>query len=225
MFMNLRITLTRALLAILAAGVLSSCTTSVSLKETWKSPEAPATVYRKLLVMGISPNPSLRETFENILTTTLREHGVEAVRSYTLIKDLNKFNSSELQGLAREAGADGVIITRGISKEEHVNYQYAMGTVERKTVVYEDAQPDSSTTIVMSGIGIAPRETDIESADLLTRLFDVRSDRQVWLAKSSLYEAEDRAGACWRLSALLVKALSEDHLIEINSREFHIPSL
>jgi len=222
--MSLQVKVLRALLALLLTGYITSCTTHVSIRETWRSPEAPATTYKKLLVIGISPNNSLRETFENILTETLREHGVEAVRSYTLIKDLSKFDSSQLQMLAREAGADAVIITRGISKGEHANYQYAMGTVERKTVVYEDAQPDSSTTIVMSGIGIAPRETDIESAELLTRLFDAQTDKQVWLARSSLYEAEDRAGACWRLSAQLVKALSKDHMIEINSKKFHIPS-
>jgi len=223
--MTLQVKVIRALLALLLTGLITSCTTHVSLKETWRSPEAPAKPYKKLLVMGISPNNSLRETFENIFAETLTEHGVEAVRSYTLIKDLNKFDSAQLRALAREAGADGVIITRGISKEEHANYQYAMGTVERKTVVYEDTQPDSSSAIVMSGIGIAPRETDIEQAELLTRMFDAQSDKQVWLARSSLYEAEDRAGACWRLSAELVKAMSKDHMIEINSKEFHIPSL
>jgi hypothetical protein len=223
--MSLQVKVTRAVLALLLAGLITSCTTHVSLRDTWRSPEAPETTYKKLLVMGISPNNSLRETFENILAETLREHGVEAVRSYTLIKDLNKFDTNELQGVAREVGADAVIITRGISKSEHVNYQYAMGTVERRTVVYEDNQPDSSSAVVMSAVGIAPRQTDIEQAELLTRMFDVQSKNQVWLARSSLYEAEDRAGACWRLSALLVKALSEDHMIEINSEEFHIPSL
>jgi hypothetical protein len=222
--MSLQVTVTRALLVLILAGFITSCTTHVSLRETWRSPEASSKTYKKLLVMGISPNNNLRETFENILAETLQEHGVEAVRSYTLIKNLNKFDSSQLQMLAREAGADAVIITRGISKSEHANYQYAMGTVERKTVVYEDTQPDSSSVIVMSAIGIAPRETDIEQAELLTRLFDAQSDKQIWLARSSLYEAEDRAGACWRLSALLVKALSKDHIIEINSEEFRIPS-
>jgi len=223
--MSLQVKVIRALLALLLAGFITSCTTHVSLRETWRSPEASSKTYKKLLVMGISPNNSLRETFENILTETLQEHGVEAVRSYTLIKDLNKFDSTQLQVLARDVGADAVIITRGISKSEHANYQYAMGTVERKTVIYEDTQPDSSSAIVMSAVGIAPRETDIEQAELLTRLFDAQSDKQVWLARSSLYEAEDRAGACWRLSALLVKALSKDHMIEINSEEFRIPSL
>lgn len=100
-----------------------------------------------------------------------------------------------------------------------------MITFERKTVVYEDVQPDSLTTILMRSIGIAPHETDFESADLLTRMFYAQSDKQVYLVCSSLYEVEDRAGACWRLSAQLVKALSKGHMIEINSKEFHIPSL
>lgn len=200
-------------MAFLAAGLFAACTTA-SIENTWKSPEAPAAVYRKLLVVGVANDVNVRRTFENIFVETLRKQGVAAVASYTLLPDIKKADRTSLQEVALQAGTDAVIITRGLSKSERANYQYGTGQLQQRTVVMQESGPDSSTTIVMSAVGIAPRETDFELVTMQTRFFDTASASLLWSALSNVSETGRRADACWKLADLLVKAMHKDQLIE-----------
>lgn len=213
------------LACLLMAILLGACASSVTIEKSWRAEQAPAVVYKKLLVVAATHDSDLRETFENILAETLQDHGVAAVRSYQLVDDLNKADVQQLQALAEQLGADAVVITRGISDKDHIDYQYSTGTLENRTFEEEKTGPDSSETIAMSAVGIAPRETDFEEAILRTRLFDATSAKLVWSATSKIIDAGRRADACWDLSAKLVKALGRDHVIEINATKFQHPSL
>ena len=214
--------ISKVVLGLLLVGMLSSCAT-VSLKETWRDPEASAATYKKLLVIAVSPNKSLRQSLENIFAETLRDHGVAAISSHTLISDLSKADRAKIQDLAQQSGADAVVITRVLSKSEHTSYRLATGHVQHRTVVMK---PNSSTTIAMSAVGIVSGEMDSVGATLETRFFDSASAKLVWSALSSAGGPDnERIDVCWKLSALLTKALNKEALIEINSKEFHQPSL
>lgn len=204
--------LCRMIMTFLVAGLLTACTTA-SIQDTWRSPEAPATVYRKLLVVGVANDVNVRRTFENIFVETLRKQGVEAVPSYTLLPDINKADRTLLQEAALKAGTDAVIITRGLSKAERTNYQYGTGTLQQRTAVMQESGPDSSTTVVMSAVGIAPRETNFELVTMQTRFFDTASATLLWSALSHVSETGRRADACWKLAELLGKAMQKDRLI------------
>jgi hypothetical protein len=206
--------------------IVSCASSSVSIKDTWRSPDAPPTSYKKLLVVGVTANHNLRESFENIFSETLSEHGVEAVPSHKLVSDLTKADHLKLKELAEQSGADAVVITRVLSKSEHTSYMLATGHVEARTVVETKSDGNSSTTIAMSAVGFSPGEMDSEGATLQTRLFDATSTKLVWSAMSHAAGADnDKIDVCWQLSALLTKALSKDALIEINPKEFHQPKL
>jgi hypothetical protein len=217
-----KFTITKILLLLLVPGLLTSCAPA-SLKKTWRNPEAPAISYRKLLVVGVANDDNVRRMFEDIFVETLNENGVAAVPSHTLESDLDKADRARLQELAGKTSADAVVITRPLAKSERTNYQYATGTLEERTEVEKKSGPDSSTTIVMSAVGIAAHETDFELATLQTHFFDAADARLVWSAQSSISESGDRADACWKLSALLVEALGKARVIEISGGKFHEP--
>ncbi len=214
----------RSMLTLLAAGVLSSCTTA-SLEESWRNPETPAAPYRKLLVIGITQQSELRRSFENIFSETLREHGVAAVQSYTLIGDLGEADQAQIQALAQQAAADAVVVTRVLSKSEHTSYRLATGSIQHRTIVMHEAGPTSSTTIAMSAVGIVPGEMDSLGASLETRFFDTATASLVW---SSLVRVavpdNEKINVCWKISALLVKALGKDRMVELNEAKFRQPS-
>jgi len=210
--MKMNSKLGRMLMTLLVAGLFTACTTA-SIEDTWRSPEASATVYRKLLVVGVANDVNMRRTFENIFVETLRKQGVDAVQSYTLLPDIKKADRTQLQEAALKAGTDAAVITRGLSKAERTNYQYGTGQLQQRTVVMQESGPDSSTTVVMSAVGIAPHETDFELVTLQTRFFDTASATLLWSALSNVSETGRRADACWKLSDLLVKAMQKDRLI------------
>jgi len=210
----------------MAIYLVSCASYSVSIKETWRAPDAPTKTYKKLLVVGITANHNLRESFENIFAETLRKHGVAAERSYMLLSNLSKADHIKIKELAEQSGADAVVITRVLSKSEHTNYILATGHVEQRTVVESKSNGNSSTTIAMSAVGFSPGEMDAEGATLQTRFFDAASTDLVWSAMSHAAGADnDKVDVCWQLSALLTQALSKDHLIEINAKAFHKPKV
>ena len=219
---RMKFTIAKIILVLLVPGLLTSCATA-SIKQTWRNPEAPAITYRKLLVVGVANDDNVRRMFEDIFVETLHENGVAAVPSHTLISDLDKADRTQLQELARKASADAVVITRALSKSERTNYQYSTGQLEERTAVVEKSGPDSSTTIAMSAVGIAARETDFELAAVQTQFFNAADARLVWSAQSSISESGGRPDACWELSALLVKALGKDHVINFPGGKFHQP--
>lgn len=216
----------KILLTLLLSGLLMSCSTIVSIKDTKLETEAPSISYKKLLVIGITSHPNLRKAFENIFTETLNDHGVAAVRSHDLVIDLHKADHIKIKELARQVGADGVVITRVLSKSEHTSYKLSTGHVEYRTVAETTTTANTSTTVAMSGVGIVAGEMDSEGATLQTRLFDATSANLVWTAMShAAGSGNDQIDVCWKLSALLTKALSQDRLIVINNRKFKQPSL
>jgi hypothetical protein len=211
---------------ILIGMLLGGCASYAHVTKTWQSPEAQATTYHKLLVIGITKEPDLRQSFENIFAETLRDHGVAAEPSYEKVPDLGNTDHLQIQTLAKGFGADGVIITRVLTKSENTEYLLASGHVEQRTVIEGTSNGNSSAALVMSGVGIVPGEMDSAGAKLETTLFDVASKKPVWSALISAAGSDnERMDVVWELSNNLTKALSKDHMIEINSKEFHIPSL
>ena len=217
--------LTRGLLILLITAFAGGCIAPVKLKDAWRDPQAPPTVYKKLLVIAVAHNRDLREMIENISVTMLDEHGVAAIASHRLIGDLKQADARVIQALAQSVGADAVVVTHAISKTEHTDYRYFDGTLQARTAVVVEQAGNSSSVLAMSAVGIAPRETDFVQGYLQTRFFDVDSAKLVWLAHSSVTSDGNRGDACWEFSILLTRALAKDNLIAINDREFKKPSL
>jgi hypothetical protein len=68
------------LMTLLVAGLFTACTTA-SIQDTWRSPEAPATVYRKLLVVGVANDVNMRRLFENIFVEKVVSPHVAVLRT------------------------------------------------------------------------------------------------------------------------------------------------
>ena len=221
----MKMAVARVFLILFITVFASGCIAPVRLKDAWRDPQAPPTVYKKLLVVMVAHNRDLREMLENISVTTLDEHGVAAVQSHRLIGDLKQDDAKPIQALSQSVGADAVVVTHAISKSEHTDYRYFDGTLQARTVVVAEQNENSTSVLAMSAVGIAPRETDFVHGYLQTRLFDVASAKLVWLAHSSVISDGNRGDACWEFSMLLAKALAKDKLITINDREFKKPSL
>jgi hypothetical protein len=214
----------KACTALLLTVLLAACAAHVKIEDSWRNATVPAKTYKKLLVVAVTPKSDLRQLFENILTETLRGSGVEALPSYPLLADLKQADKPKLQAMALAAGADAVIITHGLTKEEHTSYRYFGGTLQERTAVMTSADADSTTVIAMSAVGIAPLESDFVKGTLMTKFFDTASTDMVWSALSEVITDGRRADACWDFSGLLTRALGKEHLIAV-TREFRRPEL
>ena len=206
-------------------ALLAACASHVKVENSWRNTGVPEATYKKVLVVGITQNKPMRELFENILTETLNDHGVTAVASHTLLADLGKADKVQLQTVARAVGADAVLITQGLSKSENTSVRYFGGSIQERTAEMFSADENSSTTVFMSAVGIAPLETDFTKGSLQTRLFKAASAEMAWSALVNFVNDGRKADACWDFSNQLTQALAKDRLIEINDRSFKKPSL
>jgi hypothetical protein len=104
-------------LALAVAG-LTACAASTKIVNQWVSPDYTSPRFRKIMVIGVSKQPSIRRTFEDEFVTQLKAAGVEAVPSYLYISEDGQVEESRLQAAVKQASADAVIITRLVRVEK-----------------------------------------------------------------------------------------------------------
>jgi len=103
--------------AALTALLLGGCA-STSLVNQWKAPDYTGGPMRKVLVVGVTKQPSLRRVFEDEFAARLEAAGVNAVPSYTVIKEDGQADEAVLESAVQGLGADGVLVTRLVNKEQ-----------------------------------------------------------------------------------------------------------
>ena len=109
----------------------------------------------RFLVINTLPT---RRVFEDTLVQALKDRGIDAVASYLVIPDLPVSYEDVLASLAKEAGADTVLINRYVNREME-----DVGLGESVYITYINAQTDvydmKSNKLVFS----ASTETRIKS--------------------------------------------------------------
>jgi len=105
-------------LAIAVAMGFTGCAASTKIVNQWVSPDYASPHFRKIMVIGVSKQPSIRRTFEDEFVKQLKATGVEAVPSYLYIPEDGQVDEDRLQAAVKQANADGVIITRLVRVEK-----------------------------------------------------------------------------------------------------------
>jgi hypothetical protein len=91
--------------------LLAACA-STTLSNSWVNPEYKGPPLKKVMVVGVSSQPALRRTFEDEIVEELKAVGVEAVASYNYIPDDGKAEEARVSAAVKDAGVQGVLITR-----------------------------------------------------------------------------------------------------------------
>ena len=99
-------------LTIAVALSVAGCAASTKIVNQWTSPDYTSPRFKKIMVIGVSTQPSIRRTFEDEFVTKLKAAGIEALPSYLYIPEDGQVDESRLQAAVKQAGADAVIITR-----------------------------------------------------------------------------------------------------------------
>jgi hypothetical protein len=100
----------KAVLSLVALAVVACAATQLT--NSWTSPEYKGPPLKKILVVGVSNQPALRRNFEDEFVKDLKAAGVDAVASYNFIPEGGKAEEARVNQAVKDAGADGVLITR-----------------------------------------------------------------------------------------------------------------
>lgn len=151
----------------LAFGALGCASTQIV--NQWRNPDYVSPRFNRVMVIGVSNQPSIRRTFEDELVARLKEAGVDALPSYRYIPEDGQVDEARLRQAVAEANADAVIITRLI------------GTERRTTVT-----PGPYYSAPVLSLGIYPGY----SAAWLGYYEPIRiSQYDVYISETSMYDA------------------------------------
>jgi hypothetical protein len=113
---------------LLLAVLLGACA-STSLVNQWKSPDYSGGPVRKVMVVGVAKQPSVRRVFEDEFAAKLKAAGVEAIPSYTQIGEDAQADPAVIESIVAKLGADGVLITRLVKQEKQTQVSGYYGPV------------------------------------------------------------------------------------------------
>ena len=203
-------TLRIALLATALAAALCGCATT-KLTNSWKDPQYQAGPVKKIMVVGISTQASVRRTFEDTFARMLKADGVEAVPSHTLIPEDGQIAEERMRAAVEQAGADSVLISR---------------MVEKKTeVLITPAEPMLPTYGMMrhgyygyySGAWLGYYEpATVQQYNYIvaeTTLFVADSPQPVWSGTTRTVESDDIGPATEGFAKPVIAALKKEGLI------------
>jgi hypothetical protein len=111
---------------LVAISVILTLTPALSTKlvTSWKNPSYGGQRFTKVLVLGVSQNPSVRADFEDALSEKVSRPGVEAVPGNTILlrPESTQLDLAYLKTQIRDNKIDAVIMSRLIKDEKQVTY-------------------------------------------------------------------------------------------------------
>jgi hypothetical protein len=91
---------------------------ATELVNQWSNPAYTAPSFKRVMVIAVSKQPTIRRNFEDAFVAQLKAAGVDAVPSYQYIPDEGQVEEGQLNKAVLAAGADAALITRLLRKEQ-----------------------------------------------------------------------------------------------------------
>lgn len=113
-------------IVIAAVLLFVACSTTTTFTSTWKAPgtEPVSPIGRKVAAVFISPEESQRRAGENALAADLTQRGAVGISSFTVVPD--RADGDAARQRLRDAGANGAVVMRIVSKDQEINYTPGM---------------------------------------------------------------------------------------------------
>jgi hypothetical protein len=188
----------RLLLVVL---LLAGCA-STSITDTWRDPAYQGGQFKRVMVLGVFQQPTVRRTFEDIFSAKLRATGIEAIPSYQALPLDAPPAEGALGEAATRAGADGLLMVHllRIDRQVRVTPAYAPAIYPGFHGYYSAwmAYPDVYTY-------------DIVSAEV--NLFEVNSKRLVWGGMTETFNPQSVSRESAGFADVVIAALAKDGLV------------
>jgi hypothetical protein len=103
---------------VLAVALLATGCGSTHIVNQWSNPEYVSPRINKVMVIGVSKQPSIRRTFEDEFVAKLKATGVDAAPSYRYIPEDGPVDEARLQEAVKQANAEATLVTRLVQVEK-----------------------------------------------------------------------------------------------------------
>jgi hypothetical protein len=195
---------------IAAALLLGGCAATQIINQ-WSNPSYAAASFKRILVIGVSKQTSIRRTFEDEFVAQLKAAGTDAAPSYEFTPEDGPVEESRLARAVKQAGADAVITTRLVRVEKQA--EYIPGTYGP----YPGFGFYRWYSSAWVGFYEPPRLRFYDIYISETSLYDVRNDRLVWSGIAKTTKLDDIRSEIQGFVEVVITALREKNLLAITA--------
>lgn len=175
----------------------------------WSSPEYASPRFKKIFVIGVSKQPSIRRTFEDEFVNKLKAAGVDAVPSYLYVPEDGQIDEARMDQVVRQANADAVIITRLVRVEKKT--EVSPGFYQPAPAISYGFYRGYSTAWL--GYYEPPRVYQYEVYVSETSLYDVTKNQLVWTATAETTDPGDIGNEIKRYVDIVIVALKTKNIL------------
>jgi len=197
---------------IVATALLLGGCAATQIINQWSNPNYPAASFKRILVIGVSKQSSIRRTFEDEFVARLKAAGTAAVPGYEFIPEDGQAEESRLAQAVKQAGADAVITTRLVRVEKQA--EYIPGTYGP----YPGFGYYRWYSNAWVGFYEPPRLRFYDIYISETSLYDVRNDRLVWSGIAKTTKLDDIRSEIQEFVDVVIAALREKNLLATPAR-------
>jgi len=199
--------------SLIAAALLLGGCAATQIVNQWSNPSYAAVSFKRILVIGVSKQTSIRRNFEDEFVAQLRAAGADAVPSYEFTPENGPVEESRLARAVRQAGADAVITTRLVRVERQAEYIPGTYGPYGPYGPYPGFGYYRWYSSAWVGFYEPPRLHFYDIYTSETSLHDVRNDRLVWSGIAKTTQLGDIRQETKEFVEVVIAALREKNLL------------
>lgn len=178
-------------------ALIASCS-STKIVHSWAAPGVDKTAVKKVFVLGISNNPSLRRTYEDTFGAELERLGYKTVSGYLWAPDAANLDRDAIVAKIRAEGVTHVLVTR-LVKAKDVETYHAPTTVG-VSYGYGPGYYGGWGSYYTAGYGavVEPGYTTIDTVVTLeTNFYDASKEKDalIWSGESATWTDQAQTGS------------------------------
>jgi hypothetical protein len=182
----MRTGLNRVLLWLAVPLLATGCATPPH-SDVWRDPNYAGGPFNSIFVIGLSAqNLTDRRGFEDIMSGTLRNAGVQAVPAYQYLSNDGPSDQASMLAAFQRSGADAVLLVRfmGFHTRNDANAVVMPNTGF-------DNVPDSTMYVAYSGWYATTSDQPYEVGTIYTTLFNGKTMNPVWTWSPKTYDTSN----------------------------------
>jgi hypothetical protein len=166
----------RLALVSLCLGAVACSTATTQLVKTWRDPAYTGREVKKVLVIGLTPNPQNQQLFEDAMGERLAKVGVATYTGYATLPKGQMASQEKVVEIVRSLGIEIVVVSRLVALRNEVEYvptaTYAPAPGYYGMYGYYSY---GYTAVYTPGY-----VTQTQAAYLETNAYDVQAEKLVW---------------------------------------------
>lgn len=192
-------------------SLIAGCA-STKIVNQWTEPDYIPRPFKKIVVLGVTKEATLRRSFEDEFVAQLRINGIEAVPSYQMMPEEGQAAEARLLKAVKQTGADAAIMTRLVRVERR----------RQVTPGYYNPYPVHGFygwySSGWAGFYEPPRVYNYDVYTSETSLYDLNRDRMVWAGTVQTTDPGDIRKEVKDYVKTVMDALKEKNLLRTASR-------